>query len=129
MKKILTLFLLVSILAGCSCHHKSKTLNGANSKTQYRMHKFNRIIQGAWVNKEYIDEVLKTRSPQAASGSAGFITALSIDTTNIKGDSLSVGVNLGNHEGTILITKFKLAGNRPHFFSPNTPIVMIWVIQ
>lgn len=114
MKKTSILLLTTAVLVGCSNNNnKSNTSKKSiNRQAQLLERKFNPIIHGDWVNKEYIDKITETNSPEAAAEVSGFITELSIDTTGIKNDSLYAGANYGNHEGGGITTKFK-PGKRP----------------
>jgi hypothetical protein len=45
---------------------------------------FKPIIQGSWVNKEYIDEIARTKSPYSAQEKMANITTILIDTKFLK---------------------------------------------
>lgn len=74
--------------------------------------KFKPLLQGTWVKKAYIDKVAKTKSPLAAVDEALDITTFSINTTDMKGDSIIVPIGSGNHDGSNLTLSFK-KGKRP----------------
>jgi len=69
--------------------------------------KFKPLLQGTWIKKAYIDKIAKTKSPLAAVDEAIDITAFSINTANIKGDSIIIPVGWDNHEGSDLTLSFK----------------------
>jgi hypothetical protein len=114
MKRVFTLLLVPVMLAACSGNKKSPSDDATKHKAalgqmQALVQKLKPIIQGGWVNKAYIDKILKTKSPQAASDASGIITAMWI---NFKGDSLEIGANYNNHEGNVIKGKLK-PGRRP----------------
>lgn len=56
-------------------------------------------MNGVWVATEYIQGIKQTRSPYKSQEELDGICEISIDMNTVQGDSLAVGVSLGNHEG------------------------------
>ncbi|SEO20745.1 hypothetical protein SAMN05192574_10680 [Mucilaginibacter gossypiicola] len=84
----------------------SLTVNNSKS-TNPLIEKFKPLLQGTWVNKTYIDKVAKTKSPLAAVNEANGISSFSINTADMKGDSIIVPVGWDNHDGSNLTLSFK----------------------
>lgn len=118
MKRLFYMLLLAIVVSSCKSKTEQATTDTIviaatnNAEAQKLIAEFKPIIQGVWVKKDYIDEVVKSKSPLAASYKAVSITTMHINTENIKGDSLIVGAGWGNHEGSDMILKFK-PGKRP----------------
>jgi len=68
--------------------------------------KYKNFLAGDWVNKDYFDEIKRTKSTQLAYGKAGPITDMLIDTGAIKADTLLVQYNSSFHEAFSLIINF-----------------------
>jgi hypothetical protein len=75
--------------------------------TNELIQQFKPFLHGVWVQADYIDDIVKTKSPVKSGEKLTFITELIIDTSNISADSLIAGIALGNHEGSDLILYFK----------------------
>lgn len=71
------------------------------------MAEFEPIMHGAWAKSSYVDKVIKTRSPLAATDQAQGITALLFDRNSIQGDSLLVLAGWGNHDSNEILLRFK----------------------
>jgi len=99
MKRLLYCLLAVSFLFSC----KQKALKN----------EFIPIVQGAWVKKSYIDEVLKSKSPALSAQLTTEIMVLNISTSEIKGDSLKVYVGKAAHQIADVMMYFR-PGKRPH---------------
>ena len=69
--------------------------------------RFKPIIQGAWVKADYIEKVIRTKSPAASEDLATGITCFYINTDLIKDDSLVFMAGYGNHEGGNVSLRFK----------------------
>ena len=98
---------------GCRSKTKSPSTDSISSSVSAKdqsaelIQKFKPIIQGVWVKSDYIDKVIKTKSPLKAMGEASGITTMVFNTDKISGDSLKVGVGWENHEGGELTLKFE----------------------
>jgi hypothetical protein len=83
-----------------SCQSKSGDKTGASAVPSTSLTKpFPSLLEGHWVMTEYIDDIIKTKSPFRSSEKLGGLVAMIITLNNVEGDSLEVGANLGNHEG------------------------------
>ncbi|WP_426670866.1 hypothetical protein ACPPVU_06450 [Mucilaginibacter sp. McL0603] len=80
-------------------------------QTQELIKKFRPIIQGVWVKKDYIDKVIKTKSPLAAIDECRGITIMYINTDHIKGDSLQFIAGYFNHDSGNVTIQFKPGKN------------------
>jgi len=111
MKNIFYSFLIISLIVSCKSSVKRAAKDTtATGKTidakQSLIGEFKPFVQGSWVNKDYIKEIAKTRSPYIAREKVGNITTMLIDTKFIEGDSVKIAVGYGNHEGGDFILKF-----------------------
>jgi hypothetical protein len=117
MKNILYVLLIISLLISCKSNTKqipakdSTTNAQSDNQVQALIKRFKPIIQGVWVEKEYIDKIIKTRSPLASEDKVGDITTMYINTDRINGDSLIVPTG-DNHEGSQITVKF-YPGKKP----------------
>jgi hypothetical protein len=113
MKKNLLLLLIFGSFIACKSKNnasdKDSIINNtySNHQSTELMQKFKPIIEGVWVKSDYIDKVIKTKSPMAAEDLANGLTTMYIQTNNLKGDSIMVKAGWGNHEGSELTLKFK----------------------
>ncbi|MEO3408133.1 hypothetical protein AAFN85_29735 [Mucilaginibacter sp. CAU 1740] len=89
-------------LAASNTHEKSNPL----------IEKFKPLLEGTWVKKAYIDKVIATKSPLAAVDEAEDMTAFTVNTNDIKEDSIKVLVGWGNHDSSEMTLKFQ-AGKHP----------------
>jgi hypothetical protein len=111
MKNIIYVLLIISLLISCRSNTKQIPAKDSttNAQSVYQVQalikQFKPIIQGVWVEKEYIDKIIKTRSPLASEGNVGYITTMYINTDHINGDSLIVPTG-DNHEGSQITIKF-----------------------
>jgi len=78
-----------------------------NSSGNRFIEQFRPIIQGAWVSKDYIDVIAKTKSPFVANEKLPNISTILIETKYIKNDTVRTEVGYGNHEGGELMLKFQ----------------------
>jgi hypothetical protein len=85
-----------------SCQTTGKKENQPNELIE----KFKPFLHGTWVPVDYINDIVKTKSPLKSSG-LGLISEFSIDAAAIKEDSLHVGASFGNHEGGEFILYFQ----------------------
>jgi hypothetical protein len=69
--------------------------------------KFKPFLNGTWVPADYINEIVKTKSPFKSSDKITYISEFSIDTTKLSDDSIHIGAAMGNHEGGEFIIYFK----------------------
>jgi len=112
MKNSILLVFILSLLISCKSNTKSPVKDSiaviqSVDQTQEIIKKFGPIIQGVWVKNDYVDKVIKTKSPLAAADEATGITTMYINTDHIMGDSLNVSVGAGNYEGSEIMLKFK----------------------
>jgi len=112
MKNILYALLCIGLISSCKSNttqtsKDSTTTTPLSTASQAIIIKFKPIIQGVWVKADYINKVIKTKSPAEAEDEAIGITVMYINTSKIKGDSLVVNAGYGNHEGGDAILKFK----------------------
>jgi hypothetical protein len=111
MKNILYVLLIINLLISCKSNTKQipakdSTINTQSvNQAQALIKRFKPIIQGVWVEKDYIDKIIKTRSPLASEDKVGYITTMYINTDHINGDSLIVPTG-DNHEGSQITIKF-----------------------
>jgi hypothetical protein len=106
MKNSLYVLVIVSLFLSCRSDSKRDDNSGVDKLTQQLIKQFSPVIQGVWVRKKYIDKVTKTKSPFAAEDEAIGMTVKYINTSHIKGDSLTVSNGMGNHEGGQFVLKF-----------------------
>ena len=67
------------------------------------------ILQGEWLNNEFINKVKETKSPSKSYNEDLTFSALSIDTTNCSIDTLSVGCSINNnHEAFTFKAMFNI---------------------
>jgi hypothetical protein len=105
MKNTLYIFLIAGLFLSCKSNTKQAAENSTADQTQSLIQKFKPIIQGVWVKKEYVDKVIKNKSPLAAADEATGITIMYINTDHIKGDSL-IAPTGDNHDGSQITIKF-----------------------
>ena len=103
MKFIITTISFLIVLSSCSSKTDKTPANSANELVQ----RFKPFLHGVWVQADYMDDIVKTKSPFKSSEKLTFITELVIDTSGISADSINAGIALGNHEGSNLILYFK----------------------
>ena len=118
MKNIFYFLLITSLFLSCKSNIKQEVKDStttskpaATNKTQSIIAKFKPIIQGVWVEKGYIEKMIKTKSPLAAMQMANDFVLININIKNIKGDSLIVP-NGDTHEGSQFTIKFQ-SGKSP----------------
>lgn len=111
-KRLLLILCIVSLVA---CRSKNQEKDSLNKQTITKANaddakvlitKIKPLLAGLWVNKEYIDEIKRTKSPQKSYEKVGNITDMLIDTSKIKSDTLSLYCNEGFHEVGIVKLKF-----------------------
>lgn len=121
MKNLPYLLLITTCLFSCKGNQKasikkSDTLHTKSAslkdQTAGLVIQYQSFIDGAWVNKEYIDEIVRTKSPKEAFNKTGDMTTMLIDVTHIKNDTSRIAVGYGNHEGGEMMLKF-LPGRIP----------------
>ena len=109
MKNFLYALLASGIFYSCksNTNQTAKDTSSArdSKQTQALIRQFKPIIQGVWIEKNYIEKVIKTRSPLAAADEIKGNTILYINTDHLKGDSLIIPAG-DNHEGTQFTVKF-----------------------
>ena len=105
MKYLETLFYCSIILTSCQ-NNTSLVDNQKSDKSEGIKKTFKSIINGIWVEPNYIEDISKTKSPNKSQESLVSMVELGIDTTEITGDSLEVGAP-GIHEGTSFTVYFR----------------------
>lgn len=60
---------------------------------------FSELFGGVWLPKEYVNEIIKTKSAYLSRNSIPEIAELAITKKNLKKDTLFVGSSINNHEG------------------------------
>lgn len=103
MRALISIAFLFVIIAACK-QPKQKTIT---ENPVDLSQKFKPFLHGVWIPADYIDELVKTKSPHKASDYLKTISEFVIDTNGTSKDSLEVGVSLGNHEGSQFILYFK----------------------
>ena len=96
MKK--TLLTICSMLIFISCQNNNQPDKLAKA--------FKPFLHGVWVDADYIDQIIKTKSPNKYRWSGEDYTSLIIDTDQISGDSLEVGW-CDLHEGNSFVLYFR----------------------
>lgn len=116
MNKAFCTLLILCLFSSCTSNDKKSNTNRKSlkgnpiSQSSALVAKFKPILQGAWVNKAYIEEVARTRSPFLAVNKVGNISTILIDTSFIKGDTLLTDVGFGDHEGGNFVANFSQGG-------------------
>jgi len=67
--------------------------------TPLDLESFSDKFGGVWLPKEYVNEIIKTKSAYLSQNSIPVISELTITKNNLKNDTLFVGSSLNNHEG------------------------------
>ena len=93
------------LIALSSCN--SEAHKTSPQSTNGLIQRFKPFLNGVWVQADYMDAILKTKSPFKSSERLTFITELIIDVSEISADSTRVDIALGNHEGSDFILYFK----------------------
>lgn len=106
MKYFCYCILLSALFVSCRGDKKAGKASQIKSKSQILIDRYKPILQGAWVNKAYMDKLTKTKSPLAAFSISGLTTML-IDTSFIGKDTLKFQAGWGNHEGGDLAMTFR----------------------
>ena len=105
-----------SVLPACQAKHETERTEiaagvapapAAASEAQTLAQLFGPIIRGAWVNANYLALLRQTKSPIIAADSIGDVSEMTINPSERMGDSLSVGLGLGNHEGGNMTVYFR----------------------
>jgi len=117
MKNTFYAFIIICLLFSCKSNTKQKAQDtvksqSVNNQDEALIKKFKPIIQGVWVKKDYIDKVIKTKSPLAAIDECRGITVMYINTDQIKGDSLQFIAGYFNHDSGDVTIRFR-AGEKP----------------
>jgi hypothetical protein len=114
MKKNLLLLLVLGAVMACKSKNNSTSKDSVVSNIYNKkqsnnelMREFEPIIQGVWVKADYINKLIKTKSPLAASDLATGLTTIYIDTNQIKGDSIVTMAGYYNHDGANATIKFQ----------------------
>jgi hypothetical protein len=113
MKKLTSIFLIVTFLTGCSDNQNSKQkIEAAEHSTKVLV--FPKELIGEWVLADYITSIEKTKSTVKSANKLKGIVAIYVCGIP-KTDTMEVGANLNNHEGSsfrILLEK----GTLPNSF-------------
>jgi hypothetical protein len=118
MRKIIFLCFIASVFATCKNNSKSTTNDSLRNslatkkQTDSLIKKFKPIIQGVWVKADYINKLIKTKSPLAASDLAAGLTTIYINTGDIHGDSIVSMAGYDNHDGANATIKFQAGKNQ-----------------
>ena len=111
MKQTLNILLIIGLIFSCKSKTKEPTSSANNSTPVSGVRSLNEdfkhLAHGVWVKSDYIKMVVKSKSPYAAIDLAEGLTTMHIDTSKIRGDSLSVPAGINNHEGDNFILRFK----------------------
>jgi hypothetical protein len=113
MKNFFWVLLCFCVFISCKSNRKTPAEDplakntSTKNKTDSLIKKFTPIIQGVWVKADYVEKVIKTKSPLAASDVANWITTFYINTDQIIGDSIKFIAGYGNHEGGDVTIKFQ----------------------
>lgn len=88
---------------------KDSLANNSSAKNQSEelIKKFKPIVQGVWVNADYVEKVIRTKSPLAAADLATWITTFYVNTDQITGDSIKFIAGYGNHDSGDVTIKFQ----------------------
>ena len=64
-------------------------------------------MEGVWVRSDYINDLIKTRSPYLSRSGLRDVASIMIKMPDGKSDSVNVGYSLNNHEGAEFVMYFK----------------------
>lgn len=110
---ILLLVILLFVEIGCNSSAYSDESAIGESRNDSIGYSINADIHGVWILKDYIEDVVKSKSPFYSSRLLTGLVCIVIDTSKLNGDSLTVAASLNNHEGdvfTIYFDKNKRSG-------------------
>ena len=110
MKYIITELAIYILLT--SCETSKRTDNPEANIMRDSIASFDPLFHGVWVKSDYVNKILKTKSPYKSSDKLNGIVTLIIDTQKQTQDSLPVGSSLNNHEGYGFIV-FQVEGHAP----------------
>jgi hypothetical protein len=125
MKPILFFFAAMLLLTSCKSNKKQPAQDSAvlakpADSTILLLSKFSLAINGIWVKTDYINDIVKTRSPYASREKLGGIASLYIGIGSSSKDSSMVGASLNNHEGYSFPLYFK-AGKKNNSLKTGLP--------
>lgn len=80
--------------------------NPSENKTIDIQQNYSSVLNGDWVEPNYIEDLKKTKSPQKSQNNLNSIVELNIDSSKIEGDSLEVG-SPSIHEGMSFFVFFR----------------------
>ncbi len=124
MHRILKLIFLLLLITSCKSEIKQKVNVQEQTETEKEAKpkkkniktdfistidysEINKIIQGIWLPKKYLNDIQKTKSAYISSRSIPTIAELQIEPKEIKNDSLYVISSYNNHEGHGITIWFK----------------------
>lgn len=127
MKQFLYSLLIISLCTSCqnnsNQHQKKSTTTNINDSKNF-IKRFKPFIQGVWVKKDYIDDLLKTRSPYLSFKKLGGICSILIRLPATETDSVFAGISLNNHEGSNFVF-YNKSGNNSKSLKTNIKDYMV----
>jgi hypothetical protein len=113
-KNTLYVLLITGLFLACKSNTKqiikdsiTTSKQAVTDPAQSVIEKFKPFIQGVWVKKDYIDDVVKTRSPYKSFKYLEHVASMQISISKSNIDSVDVGYSLNNHEGANFTLYFK----------------------
>ena len=114
MKKNFYTVVFFSIFLSCGSNTKSNhqdtlahNANKIDNSAKGLLKRFGPFINGFWVKKDYVESIIKTKSPRQSYSKANGMVAIIINRDSVKGDSMTAAVGWENHEGGELVLKLK----------------------
>lgn len=113
MKKVIIYFSIFALLiSSCSSDTKKSVKDSITgfpkaAGTNKLITEYKPIVQGVWIKVDYINEVIRTKSPEAATKYVDGVTTMYFNTEKLNGDSILAPVGWSNHEGGELTLFFR----------------------
>lgn len=97
------LFFILFLLLICSCHEPGETAAKVPEENKFQpdsaKQRLLNIIEGGWVNENYIEAFERLRSPMAVAAKSFLLPQITFDISNLSGDTLfNAAARLRYHE-------------------------------